>query len=1232
MKESGFKYSLVILTFVMIILAIVAESVYFSDFEYRFRTRRFNRILLEKEKIMDECLDGMKPILARGETHGSLSENNLFSLAEKNRITVLEYIENKLIYWSDNDFEVPAIHSDSAYSRPVIFIQNGWFINKTVQAGNEKIVGLLRLRNDYGFENDIIKNGFLDEFGVTGNVGFSPDKNASEFQIFSENGTFLFSLLYPKEKAGSRYFIVLPLLLWTFAFLLIIYLVVKFTDYLAERNRLRQALPGSLLLFTTIYGFILITHRPSLFLQTEIFSPYRYSMNALIPSLGHLLILSILASVLAYLFYRYGGLTRNLITKSKRSTLALTLILMPAALLFLFFHKVFYHLILNSNVNFETYRILDLDFLSLSGFISVSMLFSVPFLYLLKVLQTVKSLTLRSVIVPFLLSLIILALFLFREPVTLLSVVVFYSLVFAGIWIMNKKSTGSFNKSVIFSLIFGLYFLFLITFLSEKKTEEKVKIQLVAYSTENDPTAEHFLLDMWPAISVDSVLRRMMDVEYFENNDFDRISDYLHEKYFYGFWGNFNVNVILCVKNDSLRIGDAGEAYDDCFRFFSDRIFKQGNRLTGTEFFFMENKQGRSNYLGRVFFNYENDRVNGLFIDLYSDINVFQPGYSELLLDKKYHSYARLKDYAFAKYINGELVLRTGEFPFNKTDGVYVDRSTDYRFFTEDSFKHVLYRNGNVTVLMSRPLLSVQDLIISFAYLFGFIFIFINIILILVRRPVLKTFSGMNFREKLQVSFIAILLLSFTIVGYVIASLAIKQYQTKHYENLREKLNSVYNELENKISSGKSAVSDPRNINLSSIDETLVRLSNIFNTDINLYDLTGNMIATSRPEIFYRNLISRRMNNMAFINLANFTKSEYFQKEKIGNLEYISAYMPFYTTDNSFLFYLNLPYFRMQSVLAREISNMVVAVVNFTLLLIVITMSLAVFISGRLTAPLTVLSSRLASFELGKKSEHLLYKGNDEVGDLVRQYNRMVDELDDSAQKLARSEREYAWREMAKQIAHEIKNPLTPMKLNVQQLFKSWKDGVPGFEKKLERFTKNQIDYIDNLSSIATAFSSFAKIPEASPVEVDLVESIRTTLELFKNSENISFRVNWTHGKKIVIFADKEHVNGIFSNLIKNSIQSIPAGREGIIKVNMDAGNEKVVVTVADNGSGIPESLHDKMFIPNFTTKSSGTGLGLSIVKRYVEGAGGKIWFESDADRGTIFYIEFPLIVYNHKP
>jgi nitrogen fixation/metabolism regulation signal transduction histidine kinase len=244
----------------------------------------------------------------------------------------------------------------------------------------------------------------------------------------------------------------------------------------------------------------------------------------------------------------------------------------------------------------------------------------------------------------------------------------------------------------------------------------------------------------------------------------------------------------------------------------------------------------------------------------------------------------------------------------------------------------------------------------------------------------------------------------------------------------------------------------------------------------------------------------------------------------------------------------------------------------------------------------------------------------------------MVDEIEESTHKLANSEREYAWREMAKQIAHEIKNPLTPMKLNIQQLFKSWNDKVPGFEKLLERFTKNQIEYIDNLSSIASAFSAFAKMPVTNPVEVNILDQIKITLELFKNTDDVIFNIQWPHETKIVVYADKEQLNGVFSNLIKNGIQSIPTGREGLIKVKLEVKSDKVVVSISDNGSGVPEDLRKNLFTPNFTTKSSGMGLGLSIAKKYIESANGRIWFESKAGMGSVFYFELPVMYTVEKP
>jgi signal transduction histidine kinase len=1230
MERNRRSWFLLVLIVLIAVLAIVTESLYFTDYEYYYRTRRFNRILHEKEKVMDDCLKGLEPIIASGEPHGSVSENILFSIAEQNKITILEYLDNKLIYWSDNMFNVPLNLEDSTYARPFIYIQNGWFLPKTIQAGNEVIVGLLRVRTDHSFENDIIRNGFEKDFRIPDNVGFSIVKKNSEYSVFNSEGTFLFSLSFPDVKPNTV-LILIPLLFWISVFILLIILSHEVVKILSGRGKRNIGIILCFLIFGLLYAFLLFFDKPAVIFRTGIFSSYVFSQNGFIPSLGHLVLLSILAIDFSFVLYRYLPVDFNKNDRQRQGYFAMTLMLISGALMICLFHILFNHLITDSNISFEAYKVLKLSFFSITGYTSIILLFLVPLVFFLKANQIGGQLKNASIAIPVLVSLVIIFTFFFRDLWSLFIVTVFYLFLLLMIRIVGKGKSGLLNMSVVFSLIFGLYSLYMITICSGKKTTENMKIQALSFSAENDPEAEHLLLDIWPEMMRDSVLRRMMDTEYFQN-DYVAISDYLRETYFSGYWGNYNYSINLCRSDDPLKIGQSGEIVDNCFSFFNERIRKYGHRLTGTDFYFIDNQGGRSYYQGQLLFRQTQTITNGLFIELYSDVNIFQPGYSELLLDKKFRGFSGLKDYSFAKYINGEIVLKSGEFPYDKADDEYIDKNSDYRIFNSEKFRHILYKNGNSTVIISRPRLNAGDILITFAYLFAFTFLFTNLLLLLIRKPGVKWIANLNFRQKLQFSFIGILLFSFVLIGIVISFLTIKEYRIKHYENITEKLNSIYIELDNKLAAEKNLTPDWRNNANSSLNELLINLSNIFNTDINLYNLNGFLMATSREEIFYRDLTGRRMNNIGMINLKDLTKSLYSQTEMIGSLKYISVYVPFYNIDNNVLAYLNLPYFRMQSLLAREISNLVIAVINFTLLLVLITMGLAVFISGRLTSPLSMLTDGLASVELGKKSEHLSYNGNDEIGELVRQYNRMVDELDDSARKLAGSEREYAWREMAKQIAHEIKNPLTPMKLNVQQLLKSWKDGIPGFEEKLEGFSRNQIEYIDNLSSIATAFSSFAKMPGTNPIEVNLLEQIKTTLELFKNTDNVTFQVHWPDESKVFIFADREHLNGIFSNLFKNSIQAIPPGRKGFVKVTMEVVRNKVIISVQDNGSGIPEDWQKKMFTPNFTTKSSGTGLGLSIVKKYVEGANGRVWFESEADKGTVFHIEFPLMYTVERP
>jgi len=438
-------------------------------------------------------------------------------------------------------------------------------------------------------------------------------------------------------------------------------------------------------------------------------------------------------------------------------------------------------------------------------------------------------------------------------------------------------------------------------------------------------------------------------------------------------------------------------------------------------------------------------------------------------------------------------------------------------------------------------------------------------------------------------------------------------------------MQSVYVELEHKLSFENSLASGWSSDQYPTLNDLLRKFSNVFYSDINLYDSVGNLLATSRPEIFNEGLIGEKMNMEAYNWLKVNKMAEFVHNEVIGDLRYMSGYIPFNNYENKLLAYLNLPYFSREDVLAGEISKLVVGIVNFSVVLILLIMGLAVFISARITNPLRMIQKEFGKIELGKEIKFIQYEGDDEIGSLVTEYNRMVKELARSVGMLAKSERESAWREMAKQIAHEIKNPLTPMKLSVQQLQRAWDDKSPKWDEYLNIFSNNLIEQIEHLSSIASEFSNFAEIPKSKGEVVNVITKIRKSVELFSNEGNIDIKLDMNDSNNVFIYFDKEKMVQVFSNLINNAIQSIPDDRRGRITISLDIIDKNVLVKIADNGSGIPKEIGDKLFEPNFTTKTSGMGLGLAIVKNIMEDAGGRIWYETEIGKGSTFIIEMPL-------
>jgi nitrogen fixation/metabolism regulation signal transduction histidine kinase len=401
-------------------------------------------------------------------------------------------------------------------------------------------------------------------------------------------------------------------------------------------------------------------------------------------------------------------------------------------------------------------------------------------------------------------------------------------------------------------------------------------------------------------------------------------------------------------------------------------------------------------------------------------------------------------------------------------------------------------------------------------------------------------------------------------------------------------------------------------------------LADVNAVDLNLYDVSGKLLTTTQPRIFDYGIQADRINPTAFIYLARLKRAEYVNKEKAGKLSYLAAYKPIRNTKNKIIAFLSLPNYNYLKDADKQLNTFLNTLINIYALVLVTIGFFAVFVANKITYPLTLIQENLSKIKIGTKNEPIVWKRDDEIGRLIEEYNKMILALEDNAYKLARSERESAWREMAKQVAHEIKNPLTPLKLGVQLLEKSWKENDPNFSKKFEKFSKSFIEQIESLSNIASEFSNFAKMPDTTFTDVDLSEVISQSIQVFSKLNDLQIDFENRSGGRVIVKGDKDHLLKIFNNLLKNAVEAIPDYVEGHIKITLEERRGTAHLTITDNGKGIPENLRERIFHPNFTTKSSGTGLGLAFVKQAVENMMGSVSFKTTDNDGTSFFIDIP--------
>jgi signal transduction histidine kinase len=416
-------------------------------------------------------------------------------------------------------------------------------------------------------------------------------------------------------------------------------------------------------------------------------------------------------------------------------------------------------------------------------------------------------------------------------------------------------------------------------------------------------------------------------------------------------------------------------------------------------------------------------------------------------------------------------------------------------------------------------------------------------------------------------------------------------------------------------------------LNAFSLSSLIPLVSEVHRLDVNIYDLQGNLITSSEEDIFKGGLVSNKMGAYAYQSLHNLGLDREDQDESIGNLFYTAAYLPLKDMEGNTLAYMGIPYYAQHRELRSEVTDFMSTLLNVYVFLLLIAGGLAIFIANSITKKLTALSESLKRLRLGG-NDPIEWKRKDEIGDLVTAYNRAVKKIEESSLLLAQSERDGAWREMAKQVAHEIKNPLTPMKLSIQYLLHAYQSN-PDPEMigpLLKRVSNTLVEQIESLAQIATEFSNFAKMPKPENIQFSLNDLVSSVHHLFKN-ERLDMDITLELPKvDFEVYADRNQVTRVINNLLKNAIQAIPDERKGKIRVSLYQEGNKAYLKVADNGTGIPPDIQEKVFSPNFSTKNSGTGLGLAICKSIIEGFKGDIYFETEMDKGTNFYVELPLM------
>jgi two-component system, NtrC family, nitrogen regulation sensor histidine kinase NtrY len=1189
---------LVIALVLSITFGLVCDFIYQQSPKHSIKVKRFQAELIRKENQAAKTLEEMKGIII----HSSVDSLIHYSFGNED-ITYYVFDKNKLVFWSDNRLDISNFafldYSDWHYTQ----LPNAHCVSRMLSFESTRLLALITIKNNYPYENQELTNNFAKGFKINKQVQIIAGRDTDKQAVFCAHGNYLFTLTGPKNEIYNETWALLGLIAYTFAFLVFFIIYVR-APYFRDRKILSLK-EFSFLAATVgiVIGLGLYFNYPSLLFWNKLFTPFQYASNPLLASICHLSVVTGYFISTIYLFY-FRTHTNSI--KSKTGHIILQAIF---ALYFVLVYNTLSGLIHHSSI--------QLSILSFKDFSGIT--FWVHFLILLWGIGLVllffkshtwyktKHLLNQAFYVDIALTVLLYLIYLIISPENAIRLSISFTMIWLSLYLpfFFKKQKNNYVYIACWAFVFTAFLVWNSLIIDSHKRNDKYKVLaqniLINGNTENDRMADILLEELNLKINNDRKIGRLIS----KRDSLTAANEYLNKTYLRGFWNKYDMRL------------NAANIHSKVYNEYSQFISRSGTKLKNTHFFSVPANENNMSYIGEFQANYNRPDSLFFFMEFYPRRNFKSYSFPNLLIASTPDIQTRL-NIAIAKYEHHRLVYSSGKFDFSQDNNWIPKNQSDFFKVYYQGHAHYIYTPNKSSYIIITEL-QAHGLI---EYLLYFIYTFLAFFSVcwLIVWAFLHLKSNGNYRlgltAKFQYAFIALLILSFFGIFYVSVNFIEQKYQEEQIANLENKKSYIQKALQDLYYWNQ----DLNVLNTQALNFDLQDLSYIYHTDIHVYDNQGVLIGSSQPLIFNKNLISSRIAPKPYFN----SNSNINQYEHIGKLDYLTGYIDFVNGDFLQIGYIAVPQFFSQGEIRTEIESFLTVIIHIYLIIIVLAIILSLLIGKQLSAPLIVLENKLREMRLGRRNEKIDYSLNDEIGQLVVQYNRTVDELEQSARLLAKSERESAWKSMARQVAHEINNPLTPMKLTIQQLQRTKKMNDERFDDYFEKSSIMLIEQIDNLSRIAGTFSDFARMPEANFERVDIASKIYSVVQLFaNNNEHIQIYYEGVkHG--VFVYADPEQLVQVFNNLIKNAIQAIPDDRNGEIRITLVEHQKQAIITITDNGAGIETEIHDKLFVPNFTTKNTGMGLGLAIAKNIIELSGGTITFSTKLHDGTTFKVTLP--------